>query len=323
MKKVVVCALAVALSWIYSQAALAGAEGKRVAVFVSSTKQPFVSALAASIEKKGAALGLKVTVLTSGYDSAIQAQQVADAIADKYDMIAILAVDGHAIIPTLVRAKAADIPVIIVNNPIEEGHEDLYLTYVGNDKPELGRIAAHAVLDAAANRPTARVAIIGGTSTDNTSRLQIEAFKAVAAQNKKLDVVDVEDARWDMAIAERQAGQLFARFASRGGLDAIFTPVDSMAVGIIQAANAANVPLGTADGQLIVVSSGCMKFGLDPLRNGQLYSTITVIPTTIGEVTANVMADYFNGKPPKASTNIPVEEVTKGNVDKYAAACTF
>jgi ABC-type sugar transport system substrate-binding protein len=54
-----------------------------------------------------------------------------------------------------------------------------------------------------------------------------------------------------------------------------------------------------------------------------LYSTITVIPTTIGEVTANVMADYFNGKPPKASTNIPVEEVTKGNVDKYAAACTF
>ncbi len=317
--------------WTFAAAALSASlgcaqadpQGKRIALSVSSTKQPFVSALASTLEKEGAALGMKVTVLTAGYDAATQAQQISDAIADKYDMLAISAFDGHAIVPTLARAKSAGIPVIMVNAPVEPGHEDLYLTFVGDNKTELGRMAARSVLQASSARKTARTAIISGTSTDDTSRLQIEGFKEIAAQNPKLELVAVEDARWDMANAERLASQLFARFASKGGLDAIFTPVDSMAFGIIQAANAADVPLGTSDGKLILVSSACMKFGLAPLRSGQLFSSIDVVPTRIAKITAKVIADYFNGKPPAAITNVNVQEITKENVDRFAEACTF
>lgn len=305
------------------QPAFAGPEGKRVALSVSSTKQPFVSALASTLEKEGAALGMKVTVLTAGYDAAVQAQQIGDAIADKYDLIAVSAFDGHAIVPTLARAKAAGVPIVMVNAPVEPGHEDLYLTFIGDDKTELGRMAARSVLEATAKRKTARVAIISGTSTDDTSSLQVVGFKEVAAQNKKLELLAVEDARWDMANAERLAGQLFARFASKGGLDAIFTMVDSMAFGIIQAANAADVPLGVEDGKVILVSSACMKFGLDPIRTGQLYSTIDVVPTRIAKMAAGVMADYFNGKMPAPVTRINVQEITKTNVENFAVACTF
>jgi ABC-type sugar transport system substrate-binding protein len=318
------CLLAATLALVLGCGSVkANPEGKRIALSVSSTKQPFVSALASSLEREGASLGMKVTVLTAGYDAAVQAQQITDAIADKYDMLAISAFDAHAIIPTLTRAKAAGVPVVMVNAPVEPGHEDLYLTFVGDNKVELGRMAARSVIEAAAHRKTARTAIISGTSTDLTSRLQIDGFKEVADQNKKLELVAIEDARWDMANAERLAGQLFARFASKGGLDAMFTPVDSMAFGIIQAANAADIPLGTDEGKLIIVSSACMKFGLAPLRNGQLFSSIDVVPTRIAKVTASVIADFFNGTTPKPITPISVQEINKANVEEFAAACTF
>ena len=64
---------------------------------------------------------MKVTNLSSNYDAAVQSQQVDDAIAQKFDMIVIVYVNDQAIIPALTRAKAANIPVVLVVTPAEEG----------------------------------------------------------------------------------------------------------------------------------------------------------------------------------------------------------
>ncbi|MGH6878501.1 MAG: sugar ABC transporter substrate-binding protein [Rhizomicrobium sp.] len=305
------------------QPAVAEGPGKRIAFSATSTKQPFVATLARTLQTEAAARDMTVTVLTAGYDSAAQAQQISDAIAQKYDAIAVLAIDQHAIVPTLVRAKAAGIPIVLVNSPIEPGHDDLYVTLVAENKVDLGRMGAEAVLKAATDRKTVKTAIISGTLTESTPELQIAGFKEVAAKNPKLKIMAIEDAHWDMAKSEQIAGQLFARFAAQGGLDAIFTMVDNMADGAIQAARTADIPLGTADHKLILVSSGCMKFGLDPIRKGEQYATMAVLPTRTGKVTAQVLADYFKGKSLPKRTLLPVEEITKANVEQYAKACTY
>ena len=82
-----------------SDMAFADATGKRIAYVTTSTRQPFVSATASVIEQEGQARGMKVTVLTAGYDSAVQDQLVNDVIAQKYDLLAILTVDAQTIIP--------------------------------------------------------------------------------------------------------------------------------------------------------------------------------------------------------------------------------
>jgi len=303
--------------------AAADTQNKRIAFVATSTKNPFIAAIASTMEKEGEARGMKVTVLTAGYDAAAQDQLISDTIAQKYDVLAILPVDAHAVIPGLTRAKQAGLPVVLVNSPIEPGHEDLYATFVGERQEELGRVTAEALEQAIKNRKSARTAIISGSLSEATPQLRIQGFKEAAAKDPKIQILATEDAHWDMANSERIAGQLFARYAAQGGLDVIYAMADNMAHGVIQAAQSSAVPLGTADGKLIVVGSNCMKFGIDDIRAGLQYSTVTQLPTRTGKVSIEVIADLLNGKTVQKHNFLPVEAITSANVDKYAQACTF
>ncbi|MEA2983538.1 MAG: ribose transport system substrate-binding protein [Alphaproteobacteria bacterium] len=325
MKQVsaLVVAATTMLASTFPQAALADAVGKRVAYVTTSTRQPFISATASTIEREGTARGMKITVLTAGYDSAVQDQLVNDVIAQKYDFLALLTVDGQTIIPALTRAKAAGIPVVLVNNPVPDGNEALYVSYVGEDRVELGRVIARSLIDALKDRPRGRTAILSGTMTDLTPARIIQGFKEAVATVPKVQLVAIEDARWDMAMSERAAGQLFARNTAQGGLDAIVGMADNMTHGAIQAAKAADIVVGTAPGKLINIGGSCMKFGMDHLRTGAQYSTMTVIPTRTGKAVVDVIEAHFNGKSVPKFTLLPIEEITSANMEKYTQACTF
>lgn len=322
-KTFVAAILAAALSASAFGPAAADTKNKRIAFVATSTKNPFIAAIARTIEKEGQARGMKVTVLTSGYDSAAQDQLIGDTIAQKYDAIALLPVDAHAVIPALTRAKQAGLPVVLVNSPIEPGHEDLYTAFVGERQEELGNATGEALVQAVKNRKTAKIAIISGTLSEATPQLRIENFKKAIAKDPKIQILSIEDAKWNMAKSEQIAGQLFARYAAQGGLDAIYAMADNMAHGVIQAAKAADVQLGTSDGKLIVVSSTCMKFGMDHIRAGRQYSTATNLPTRTGRVAIEVIADVLNGKTVRKNNFQPVESITGSNVGKYVKACTY
>ena len=97
-----------------------------------------------------------------------------------------------------------------------------------------------------------------------------------------MQIVAVEDARWDTATSERIAGQLYARFAATGGLDAVYGMADNQAAAAIRAAEAASIAVGGGPNQLIVVGGNCLKEGLDAIKAGKMQSTITQIPTELG-----------------------------------------
>ena len=301
--------------------AAADTQNKRVAFVATSTKNPFIAAIARTIEQEGQARGMKVTVLTAGYDSAAQDQLISDSIAQKYDALAILPVDAHAVITGLKRAKQAGLPVVLVNSPIEPGHEDLYSAFVGERQEDLGRATGEALVQAVKNRKTAKAAIISGTLSEATPQLRIQGFKEAVAKDPKIQILAIEDAKWDMVNSERIAGQLFARYAAQGGLDVIYAMADNMARGVIQAAQSADVPLGAT--KLIVVSSTCMKFGLDQIRAEQQYSTATNLPKRTGKVTIEVIADLLNGKSVQKNNFQSVEAITRANLGKYVEGCTY
>ncbi len=241
MKKFLVRMLmAAGLAAMAAAPALADAKGKRVANIVTSTKNPFVAALSITLEKEGEALGMKVITLNTNYDAAIQAQQINEVVAQKYDMITLLPLDPRAIVPALTRAKEAGVPVILVNSPIDSTYDNLFLSFVGEDHEVLGRIAGDSLIQAVKNRKTAKTAILSGTMSESTPQKRLKGFKDAVAKEPKIQIVATEDARWDMANSERIAGQLFARYAAQGGLDAVYAMADNMAHGVIQASRAAS-----------------------------------------------------------------------------------
>jgi ABC-type sugar transport system substrate-binding protein len=313
------------ISLLTSADANADPQGKKIAFLVTSPTHPFIAALSKTFITKANSFGMEVNTVSQHFDAALQAQQVDDAIARKFDVLAIIAGSEQAIIPALSRAKQAGVPVILINSPPRDGSEDLYLSFVGEDHVELGRITGLSVLQALKDgaREGGKVALITGSLQEGVGPRRVLGFREAMKTNPQAQIVSVEDAKWQTDLSERIAGQLFARFAVQGGLDAIYGMADNQAAAIIQAAKSANIALGTEKGKLIVVGSNCLKQGIAGIKAGEQYSTGTQVPTRTGLKAAEMIADYFNGRKLPKNEILPVETITKANVAQWEEACSY
>ena len=95
------------LSLPISDAAVASPQGKRIMLLGTANTNPYIGAWTSTFSKAATKAGMKVTNLSSNYDAAVQAQQIDDAIAQKFDMIVLIYVNDQAVVPALTRAKAA------------------------------------------------------------------------------------------------------------------------------------------------------------------------------------------------------------------------
>jgi ABC-type sugar transport system substrate-binding protein len=300
-------------------------KGKKVLYLETLATNPYVTALVKAFRGQAESYGMEVTILASGLDAALQAQQVDNAIARKFDLVAIQPLSEQGIVPALVRAKQAGLPVIVVNNPVKEGSEDFYLSFVGQDQAEMGRIAGKLILNALkeSGRDGGKIALITGALQQGIGPRRLAGIRAALQANPKAEIVATEDAAWATPQAERIAGQLYARFTASGGLDVMYGMADNMSVAAIKAAQAARIPVGMGPKQLIVVGGNCLKEGLDAIRAGLQNSTIVQSPTDVGKRTADMINDYFSGKKLPKEVLLPVVPITKANVDQWDAACTF
>jgi len=305
--------------------AMAEPQGKKIALVITNVAQAYIATIAKSVTDTGKRFGMEVSTFSSPFDAALQAQQMDDAIARKYDMIILIAVSEQAIVPAATRAHQAGVPMITLIQPPKPGTESFYLTNIGEDQPGLGRIAGEQLVAAfkASGREGGKVVAITGALQEGTAPLRLNAFKEAIKANPKIELAAVEDAKWDTARSRQIASQLLARFASQGGIQAIYGMADNMAAGIIDAVESAGLKPGAGPGNVIVVSSNCGPQGIQAIKDGKLYSTATQIPTLLGERAAEAAADYFTGKTLPKIVRLPIEPITRTNVDKWAAQCTF
>ena len=308
-----------------SGAASAAPQGKRVLILATANTNPYIGAWSSTFTKLATAAGMQVTNLSANYDAALQAQQLDDGLAQKYDMIVLCYVNDQAVIPALTRAKAAGIPVILFATPMNKEQEDLWTSYIGTENADLGRLAGEELVQGlvAEGKTTAKVVAVTGSAQQTNVKARMDAFKAVLAQHPGIKLVDTEDGKWNTVVSEKITGQLLVRFSSQGGIDGIFDMADNQATGSINAIQSADVPLGVAKKGIVVVGSNCMKDGIIHIRSGEQYGTATQIPTEEATYAAKKIIAYFNGGQLKKYDIIPVYGITKNNVDKFAAGCSY
>lgn len=305
--------------------AAASPQGKRVLILATANTNPYIGAWTSTFTKLATAAGVQVTNLSANYDAATQAQQLDDGLAQKYDMIVLCYVNDQAVIPALTRAKAAGIPVILFATPMKKEQEDLWTSYIGTDHADLGRLAGEELVKglAAEGKTTAKVVAVTGSAQQTNVKARMEAFKAVLAKHPGITLVDTEDGKWNAVVSEKVTGQLLVRFSGQGGIDGIFAMADNQATGAINAVQSAGLPLGVAKKGIVVVGSNCMKDGIIHIRSGEQYGTATQIPTEEAAYAAKKVIAYFNGGKLIKYDIIPVYGVTKDNVDKFAAGCSY
>jgi ribose transport system substrate-binding protein len=269
--------------------------------------------------------GMQVTVLTQFFDPAAQAQQMADAIARKFDLVVVMPATEQAIVPSLARAKQANIPVIMVNTPPYPGSEKYYVSFIGYDAHAMGVLSGQEMLEAlkASGRDGGKIALITGSLQEGVANNRVKGIRDALKANPKAEVVAVEDAQWDPVKSEKIAGQLYARFGSQGGLDLVYGMADNMATAAIKAAEAANLEPGLKSDELLELGGNCQAVGVKAIKDGTMYGSVTQLPRVNGTKAVDLVNDYFAGKKLEKTYWLPIDKVTKQDLAKWEEPCSY
>ena len=300
-------------------------QGKKVAFLLTAPTTPYPAVFAKAFLARAKHYGMNVTVLQQTFDPAAQAQQMADAIARKFDLIVVMPASEQAIVPSLARAKQANIPVIMVNTPPYPGSEKYYVSFIGYDAHAMGVLSGQEMLEAlkASGRDGGKIALITGSLQEGVASNRVKGIREALKANPKAEIVAVEDAQWDPVKSEKIAGQLYARFGSQGGLDLVYGMADNMATAAIKAAEAANIKPGLKSGELIVLGGNCQAVGIAAIKAGTMYGSVTQLPQVNGSQAVDLVNDYFAGKKLKKTYWLPIHKVTKQDLAKWDKPCSY
>jgi ABC-type sugar transport system substrate-binding protein len=301
-------------------------DGKQVGVIICTNQNPFCAAWANTVKSGLEKQGASVTVLTSIFDPAVDAQNMNRLIADKPDLIISVPASASAIVPSYLRAKQAGIPVLGAIGRQSPAGAKVVTAEARTDDPALGRYAAQNLVEGMkrAGFKKGNVIALTGTASQNNVTDRMGAFKAYMRKFPQYKIVAIQDANWDQATSAKDTQQLLSKYASKGGIQGAYGMADNMAVGIIQGARQAGVKIGVAKKGLIVTGSNCLAVGLSQIKAGNEYGTGTQAPQVEAALAVKLAAQILQGTTPSPKVQFVQEQrITKANVARFSKVCTF
>ena len=303
--------------------AAAQAPTKRVALLLGPLSDKYIAGINTGYTTQAKAEGLAVTTFSTPFDAALQAQQIDQAVAQKFDMLVVQTVSQKAAVPPLTRAKAAGIPIVTVVVPLVGDDDAIQTAFAGANSVQMGQLAAEGLVKVLGDRKEANVAIVSGALEEGLAPLRLEGFKQALSSHPGLKIVATEDAHWNPVAGEQQAGQMLARFASQGGIDAMWGMNDTLANAVVQAAQSAGIKFGVTKGTLAVVGGNCQQVGVRNIEAGRQQATVLNLPIEEGKLAAEISGKILAKKPFERMSYVRAGIITKANIAEYAKPCSY
>jgi ribose transport system substrate-binding protein len=232
-----------------------------------------------------------------------QIRIIESAIASKADAIAVAPSQADQVQPTLEKAVAAGIPVVLIDTDIATFTNKS--AFVGTDNKLGGTLGGEFI--AKNLKAGDEVAIIRGAAGDPVHNLR-EGGAKEAMEKAGLKVVAVQPADSDRAKGQTVAENLLT---ANPNLKGIFATNDEMALGALNAAK-------TAGKTLVIVGFDATPDALTSIQEGGLAGSVAQFPTKIGELGTLTAAKVARKQAVDAFVNTGVEVVSKDNVANFA-----
>jgi len=305
-----VAALSLTVAGCASSSSSSGSGGKtKIAALISGTNVPYLATYADAMKTEAKKEGVQLTVYSADFDASKQAQQFSQAISAKPSVIVVAAVDATSVVPSLLKAKQANIPVVASNTGVEASGQKYTAGFTGPNDTLEGAEAAKLMVDAIGT--TGKIAIVEGALGTTA---QINRTKGFTDQLKKsapgIQVLDKQTGAWDKDKSRTAAANFLTRFG--GNLDAIFAEDDTMASGVAQAVSDAG-----EQGQVKVVGLGGSQQGFDGVKDKSIFGTIIQSPVQDGKLAVQAAVKVAKGDKIPAQQYLKPITVTSDNVSKY------
>lgn len=207
----------------------------RIALVMKTLTNPFFVEMERGARQAEQELDIVLTVKTGAKETSIE-QQIAivkQLIRDQVDAIVIAPASSTDLVPVLVEAQAAGIPIVNIDNRLDQelsakvGLANVPFISVDN---ELGAYLSAQVLSSRIDRPTQAVILEGIRSADNAQERKAGALRAFA-ENDLIQLVASETANWKIDEAYDVISNLYSQHPE---IKAIFCANDMMALGVLK-----------------------------------------------------------------------------------------
>ncbi|OGO79691.1 MAG: hypothetical protein A2Y21_07055 [Clostridiales bacterium GWC2_40_7] len=249
------------------------------------TNDDFQKAIADSIQKAVEASGNKFMLVTAGEQTAVatQVNQIEDLIMKKVDAIILNPMDSKAVIPALKKAKEANIPVILVDTPVDKGNEDLYICYIGTDNFNAGVEAGKRMVKELSGK--GNVLIVRGANGNAASDGRVDGFKK-GLEGSEIKITGEQPGDWSNDKAMSVTQNLLQANSDVQGL---FTASDVMADGILQALKEKKKT------GIVIMSVDGSKKAVDLIKAGEITGSMAQFPGKMGPMAVDTILKVLNG----------------------------
>ena len=254
-----------------------------------------------SMRAEAERLGYTLIETDANQDTAKQIADVASLIAQGVDILIFPPRESQALAPSVVQAKEAGIPVILIDRDVDHSiakpGED-YITFIGSDFVDQGRRAAEWLVEATGGE--AKIVQLEGTTGADPAIDRKKGFEDYLAGTFK-GTPTQEGAHPGMEIIALQTGN-FTRDTGREVMQtllqahpevtAVYAHNDEMAIGAIAALQEA----GRTPGEdVILVSIDGSNAALDAIVDGTLGASVESSPF-FGPIAFETMHKYIAGE---------------------------
>jgi ribose transport system substrate-binding protein len=205
--------------------------------------------------------------------------------------------------PVIEQAKAANVPVINVNDAVIPQAEH----YVGNVQRDNGVRVAKWFIENRANG--GKVAIIEGQAGVYAAVQRTDGFKSTIEEGGKFTVVASVPGNWDRQMSYDAATNILQQHPDLVGF---YCNNDGMALGVVEAVKAA----GLQD-KVVVFGTDGISDAYKSIEAGELTGTVDSFPVLTGEVAMEVALRLVSGQKLPRVVATPQALITKDNIKDY------
>ena len=258
--------------------------------------------------------GVNVTLLSQDFDVQTGTDQLSTCISRNPDGIVLWPLDPQAYLPGLITAGDSDIPVVLINTPMDEEAEGHYASFTGPDVYEEGVLSADALNEALGGE--GNVVIIAGQAGNGTTIGRTDGFtEQLEELGSNIEVLQTVNADFDQQKALELSRDLITRFGDE--LDGVYANDDTMARGFIDAWTESGRSL---DDIPAIVGINGQQDAFEAIKEGHYTATIVQSPVEDGKLALETIVKVANGETVDARLPIPLTVVTAENVDSEEPA---
>jgi ribose transport system substrate-binding protein len=286
-------------------------EGPVVALVMKTLNNPFFIDMQRGAED--AAKKHSVTLLVQAAEREVdvekQMQIIENLIQREVNVLCITPSGSKEIVPAIVKANKANIPVLIVDTRVDSTSLNeaggKITTFIGSDNFDGGRIAGEYIIDALDGK--GEIAILEGIPGHETGDARMNGFHKALKDKSGIKIVTSQTANWERNLGFNVFQNILQSYPT---IKALFSCNDVMALGAIEAIAAAG-----KTGQIIVVGFDAIGDAREAIRTGRMDGSVAQHPYDMGRLAIENAKKIIDGQEIPTYIPVKIDLITKENLE--------